>query len=446
MTDTKSLPTGGPTREEIAKIEIGHTNVSPAIARALLAFFVLTIFALPVIESMTAAPASNGAAQTAWTRLTDLPQQAASAVADEVARGVSSRWRQIVAANNAIITGLIAFEDAIEDESRLGRTLRPPAQRLLTQFGRAGNEQVYVGREVNGVRWLFYRQDVDYLTNRGFLDNQVMRQRTAVTSPPSPIPAVDPRPAILAFSRALASRGIRLILMPTPVKPGVHPEKLRGGDAQAEVVQNPSYHELVRDLLGQGVLIFDPSEVLDSTRHSEPQFLATDTHWTPSAMQRVAEALGTFINHHVDLPTVPRPSYEVEQRRVENFGDSVVMLDLPPGQQLFPRETTSIRRVIEADGENWRPHRDADIMVLGDSFSNIYSVAAMGFGESGGFVEQLSYTLRRPVDRIVQNGDAAFATRIALHAAGPERLDSKRVVIWQFAVRELAFGDWKMIP
>jgi alginate O-acetyltransferase complex protein AlgJ len=70
----------------------------------------------------------------------------------------------------------------------------------------------------------------------------------------------------------------------------------------------------------------------------------------------------------------------------------------------------------------------------------------MGWGESAGFVEQLSYVLARPVDRIVQNDDAAFATRGMLARAGAERLAGKRVVIWQFAARELAFGDWKIIP
>ena len=33
MADTMSLPTGGPTREEIAKIEIGQTDVSPSVSR-----------------------------------------------------------------------------------------------------------------------------------------------------------------------------------------------------------------------------------------------------------------------------------------------------------------------------------------------------------------------------------------------------------------------------
>ena len=37
-----------------------------------------------------------------------------------------------------------------------------------------------------------------------------------------------------------------------------------------------------------------------------------------------------------------------------------------------------------------------------------------------------------------------FATRAMLQRT-PERLDGKRVVVDQFAERELAFGDWKVI-
>ena len=103
-----------------------------------------------------------------------------------------------------------------------------------------------------------------------------------------------------------------------------------------------------------------------------------------------------------------------------------------------------MRRVLQPDGTPWRPSRDADVLVLGDSFSNIYSLESMGWGNAAGFVEQLSYVLRRPVDRIVQNDEGAFATREMLRRAGDERLDGKRVVIYQFAARELAFGDWKV--
>jgi alginate O-acetyltransferase complex protein AlgJ len=90
----------------------------------------------------------------------------------------------------------------------------------------------------------------------------------------------------------------------------------------------------------------------------------------------------------------------------------------------------------------------ADVLVLGDSFSNIYSLASLGWGDAAGFTEQVSYTLRRPVDRILQNSDGAFATRALLRrdiAAGSDRLAGKRVVVYQFAARELTIGDWQLI-
>ena len=65
----------------------------------------------------------------------------------------------------------------------------------------------------------------------------------------------------------------------------------------------------------------------------------------------------------------------------------------------------------------------------------------MGWGASAGFVEQLSYTLGRPLDAILRNDAGAFATRELLGqelARGRDRLDAKKLVIWEFAVRELA--------
>ena len=130
---------------------------------------------------------------------------------------------------------------------------------------------------------------------------------------------------------------------------------------------------------------------------------------------------------------------------MRNTGDVARMLDLPPGHPLFPPESVWLRRVLQPDGSPWRSSRDADVLLLGDSFSNIYSLESMGWGTSAGFAEQLSYTLRRPIDRLVQNDEGAFATREMLQR-DPGRLNGKRVVVYQFAARELAFGDWKVIP
>jgi alginate O-acetyltransferase complex protein AlgJ len=162
-------------------------------------------------------------------------------------------------------------------------------------------------------------------------------------------------------------------------------------------------------------------------------------------MELVARELAAFVTDHVDLPAATGPRHAVEQQEVTATGDTAAMLDLPDGQQLYPPEQVLLRRVVTDDGSAWRSDQRADVLVLGDSFSNIYSLASMGWGDSAGLVEHLSFALARPVDRIVQNADAAFATRELLARAGAGRLSGKRVVIWQFSVRELAFGDWKLI-
>ena len=49
-----------------------------------------------------------------------------------------------------------------------------------------------------------------------------------------------------------------------------------------------------------------------------------------------------------------------------------------------------------------------------------------------------------PIDKIVINAGGAFSTRQAL-VKQVERLDGKRVLVYQFATRELFSGDWKLL-
>ena len=63
--------------------------------------------------------------------------------------------------------------------------------------------------------------------------------------------------------------------------------------------------------------------------------------------------------------------------------------------------------------------------------------------------EQLAVSLRRPVDKIAVNAGGAYGARerlVSELAAGHDRLAGKKIVIWQFAQRELAVGDWKLLP
>jgi hypothetical protein len=433
------LPAAGPSREEIARIEVAHTDVAPAVARWLVAAFLAAIATVPIIEAVAARARAADSPAGTWSQFAELPQQIRSHLSGTAAPG-ATLWRRVVLANREVLSRFSSFERALDDESLLGRTLRQPAQRLMAGWLGNGNERVYVGRD----GWLFYRPDVEYITGQRFLNPAQLERRVAAASEWATPPQPDPREAIVRFHRDLQARGIRLIVMPTPLKSGVHPEMLAGGAGSVGVLQNRSFAAFVGDLRRAGVLVFDPGDRLAAARSANPQYLMTDTHWLPETMEAVVELLGVFIEAHVPIPAVSDPAYRLERVEVRNAGDTARMLDLPNNDRLFPPEAVWLRRVLQPDGSLWRSSRSADVLLLGDSFSNMYSLESMGWGTSAGFAEQLSYVLRRPVDRLVQNDEGAFATRAMLQR-DPDRLDGKRLVVYQFAARELAFGDWKVI-
>lgn len=323
---------------------------------------------------------------------------------------------------------LKAAEKDLETESVVSEWLLPRVQLALVKLG-AGNEQVYLGRD----GWLFYRPDVDYVTGPPFLEPKIMAHRAHAAAVQS-----DPVKAIVAFRAQLASRGIDLIVVPVPMKPGVEAGHLSARVREPQVLQNTSFSEFKARLEQAGVRVFDPAT--SWSRTESPRYLQTDTHWRPETMESTAENLAAFIKQ----PSSPVTTLQVISRTVSGGGDIARMLKLPESQHNFPLETVTIHEVSP-----WRASKDADILLLGDSFSNIFSLAALGWGESAGFAEQLSRALGgHPLDCILRNSDGAFATREILSrelARGRDRLAGKKLVIWEFAARELAFGDWKLL-
>ena len=256
--------------------------------------------------------------------------------------------------------------------------------------------------------------------------------------------------AIVDFRDQLRRRGIALVVVPAPVKPSIYPEwhssRYQG---RSGPVQNPSFAAFKDRLVSEDIHCFDPEPLLVEAKAAaaEPLYLKTDTHWTPAGMELVAQALAGFVRRTVDLPpAVDR--FTASPREVTGRGDIAMMLEFPEAWSVFPPETVTVREVRDA-GAAWRPDREARVLFLGDSFANIYSLAPMGWGETAGFAEQLSLALGLPLDTITRNDAGSHATRemLALDLQrGTDRLAGKQIVIWEFAARELACGDWKIIP
>jgi len=141
----------------------------------------------------------------------------------------------------------------------------------MTRWLGAGNDKTYCGRG----DWLFYRPDIDYVMNHGFLDKSVMARRAASGSETVSAPQPDPRPAIIAFNAELAARGIKLILMPTPVKPVIHPEKFAAGfENFTRPVQNRDYQKFIRDMEN-----FDTKKKKYEPMNNGSKYYLTEDEW-----------------------------------------------------------------------------------------------------------------------------------------------------------------------
>lgn len=409
---------GGPTdpsHDERLRRGIITTHVSRPVAWALTALFLLLITAVPLSEALLEKLNEEDSV------LLGLFQHAPSA----------ERLRQ--------------FEEELEQASRAKEFVQPRVQLLLTRWGRVGNKKALVGRD----GWLYYEPGVRHLAGPGFLQPDFMasREKAARDAGERALHA-DPRPAILAFSQALARRNIRLVLFPVPDKAMLQPDELHGRRGDGAVARNRDWSRFVDELRAKGVSVFDPVK-RGLARGDSPRFLIQDTHWTPTWMQSVASDLASFLSHSGILPArAPELVLERAPQTVARVGDIVDMLKLPAEQTLFLPQRVTIQAVQDVSGKAWEPDPKSAVLLLGDSFTNVFSMEFMGWGAAAGFAPQLSAALRAGVDVIAQNDSGAFATREALAqelAGGEDRLAGKSVVIWEFAARELSVGNWKPV-
>jgi hypothetical protein len=436
-----------PQRELQALREVGQTTISGPASWALVLLFLLTVVSVPLLEPVVERLDREAGRIDGEPMVEPEPglwREFSSGVSDSLQR-MSSEG--LIGANHQLQAVMDRFELRLEEESFLRIAVLPPLQGLLSTYLGVGNEQAYVGRS----DWLFYRPDVDYVTGRGFFEEAVQKARIlesdSWTDPPRP----DPLPALVELQTDLLERGIHLLVMPTPVKPTLEPGYFSRRYSRASPpLENPSYGEFCRRLEMRGVDYLDVAAELWQLGQDEaaPLFLRTDTHWAPKAVEQAARYVGMEL---IERGLTPQPlagRYLQRSFEVESQGDIARMLTPTPAQAERWRQRVTSQRVVDATGRPWRSDPRADILLLGDSFSNVYSDPGLGWGVGSGLAEQLSFVLQSPVDKIALNAGGALAARRALRrhlVASTGRLDGKRVVIYQFAVRELSQGDWRLV-
>ena len=324
---------------------------------------------------------------------------------------------------------LRAYEKKVEDENVLVLKFRPQYQLAVWNVFNEPGEKVVLGAGEG--RWLFYRQDVEFLVQPSPLD-----VRSAKLD--------NPIQAILKFREQLKKKGVELLVVITPGKPSIYPERLTGASGEKPIA---SHGKAILDSLTKlGLNTVDLYTPLLAAKANDANlgelYLNDDTHWTPRGAELAAGEIAKKVNSMVNAGLIdigePSVDYEVTDSLADRMGDIGEMSGL---------NKFNVFKVQQVTGHVVSPFKDdfrkSKILILGDSFSRIYQTDAP---VNAGWIAHFARNISRPVSSIVSDGGASTLVREKL-ARKAGVLKGKKLLIWEFVERDLRFGaeGWKTI-
>ncbi|MBR6453280.1 MAG: hypothetical protein IKS97_01665 [Fibrobacter sp.] len=286
---------------------------------------VLSVNTYAELDTAEARYKSLKLADTLLSKLEDEPEsfpQADSCIKSLVADlGHVSLWRAFLDVKHyGVWTSryLRAFENKIDDESAIVLALRPKYQLAVWNIFNDPGEKVVLGADGKCIgkscgreeakpedKWLFYRQDVEFLVQPSPLD-----VRSAKLD--------NPVKAIEKFRDQLKAKGVELLVVITPGKPSIYPERLTGRDSQVAgasgvdaAVGNATAVENAAGLQSHGKKILDSltragfntvdlyTPLLVAKADDDKLgalYLNDDTHWTPRGAELAAAEIAAAVN------------------------------------------------------------------------------------------------------------------------------------------------------
>ena len=379
---------------------------------------------------------------------------------------------------------LRAFEKKVEDENALVLAVRPRYQLAVWNIFNNPGEKVVLGAAGNCIgkscgrdsaetadKWLFYRQDVEFLVQPSPLDERSAKLDNPIT-------------AILKFRDQLKAKGVELLVVITPGKPSIYPERLTGASAAAGAagidvagLNGAGHGKMILDSLAKhGLNTVDLYTPLLSAKQDDaslgPLYLNDDTHWTPRGAELAAGVISQKVREMADAGIVnigeESMNYVVSDSIADRMGDvgemsglnkfgafkvqkvtgHVVMQQEVSERTEAPADSLADSTVVDSTvvyDTTKTPFKDdfrkAKILILGDSFSRIYQTDSP---VNAGWIAHFAKEMGRPVASIVSDGGASTLVREKL-ARKAGVLKGKKLLIWEFVERDLRFGaeGWK---
>ena len=469
---------------------------------------VLSVNTYAELDTSEARYKSLKLADTLISKLEDEPEsfpQADSCIKALVADlGHVSLWRAFLDVKHyGVWTSryLRAFENKIDDESAIVLALRPKYQLAVWNLFSDPGEKVVLGAAGDCIgkscgreeakpedKWLFYRQDVEFLVQPSPLD-----VRSAKLD--------NPVKAIEKFRDQLKAKGVELLVVITPGKPSIYTERLTGRDSRVAGIENAaglqSHGKKILDSLTcagfNTVDLYTPLLAAKSRDSVEGAlYLNDDTHWTPRGAELAADVIAKKVREMVDAGIVKfRKTDDVRYIASDSIADRmgdvgemsglnkfgvfkvqkvtghvVSQQNIKERTEKLPMDTACVAAAKNACKKSdscfiaqsalcerdtvlydtsITPFKDdfrkSEILILGDSFSRIYQTDSP---VNAGWIAHFAKNMNRSVASIVSDGGASTLVREKL-ARKSSVLKGKKLLIWEFVERDLRFGaeGWK---
>lgn len=330
---------------------------------------------------------------------------------------------------------LTDFADKLARDSEAGRVVRPYYQWMLTRGFGEGARHLVVGRD----GFLFYRMELGVCTGTAILEERMdPRQRASAGGANSVAGIID-------FNRQVKANGIHLLVLPATLGPVLYPEKLWPGyPSAAGPAWDGDFQIWKQRLVSAGVDLFDPTELLWRARDkAELPWVPTDSHWSPHGVELVADQVARRVRPF--LGPYPPQTYQTRRLRQPVLIDLRHLLELPSGP-LVPPAVCNFTQVLQ-DGRPVPTGDDkAAVLLMGDSFSAVYSGMIPDDLVGADLARQLMLRLRTPVQADVKYGVDPLNGRAELWGQVSSLLH-KRVIIWEFSCRHLLHPHtWQKVP
>lgn len=334
--------------------------------------------------------------------------------------GPSGAWAPTAAALNHLAEELARV-------SQVAGWARRHYQLLLTAGLGEGSRKIVIGHE----GFLFLHDDVELSTGTAIVRASILAQGKASAGEH---PSVD---AILDYEEGMRSQGVHVVVVPVPVGPMLYPKKVWPAYSETGPAWGADYVRWKERLTAAGVDVCDVTDRLWLARHEpEALWIKDDSHWSPRGVALSAEQIARHVRPWLGSY---RPRHYATRPVSASVGcDLIYMLDLA-GSPHCAGDLYPATQILQEDGFATADD-EATVLLLGDSYSHVYTGRTAGDIPGADLGRQLMHSLGTPVQILAESGVTPAVIRKQL-AERPLMLKHKKVLVWEFTVRALLYPE-----